>query len=372
MDKIIEGNTEYLKKLIDNSIQKYPLNDKKQGPESYWKPDLPSFFNAEDLKEFGITRSDQQYDEHQFLSDIANAINLRIIMIDAQSLNCTIFGHKSPFIYQSRSQRYGRRKKIPDHMFQMLDRRFSFMQDLEIPWIFLKQSVIDCHGGNSTKFLLVPIKIRRNPQDTKFTCDWRIGLPDGSFGGDALFFNQLYFIRAKTLEMHNIENNEKETKNYWPLWQVHPYDPTNEKILNTILDHLLQGSHFEKFGNLRIRLKCHGHSNRKRKRSGPNTTEQQNRRKTNKKRKKDVGQGPPFGIRVSGLPNRAMRREFWNDSMDQTLSSEDLDEDPDLALWLGRVSEGPEDDSEKIPEEDPAITLWSEKISKMRERLFSE
>ena len=346
MEKIIQGNTEYLQKLIDNSIQNY------QGPRSwYWQTGLPSFFNAEDLKEFGITRSDQQFDEHQFLSDIANAINLRIIMIDVQSLNCTIFGRGDPFIFQSRTQRYNGRKKIPGHMFQMLHRRFSFIKDLEIPWIFIKQSDIDSHGNKSTNFLLLPIKIRRkNPREIKYTCEWKIGLPDGSYGGDALFFNQLYFLRAKTLEMHNVENNE-ETK-----WQVHPCDTTNERTLNTIRDHLQQLTT--------------GHSNRKRKRSGPNNAEQENRRKINKKRKKDVGEGPSFGIRVSGLPNQAMRREFWNDSVDQTSSSEDLDEDPDLALWQGRVSKVPDEDSEKIPEEDPAITLWSEKISKMRERLF--
>ena len=241
------------------------------------------------------------------------------------------------------------------------------MQDLEIPWIFLSQSVNDCHGKTTTKFLLVPIEIRLHPREIKYTCDWKIRLPDRSFGEDALFFNQLYFIRAKSLEMHNIGNNEEETK-----WQVHPYGPTNGKTLNTILDHLLQKSQFEKYDKLKIRLKCRGHLNRKRKRSEPIIAEQENRRKINKKRKKDVGEGPPFGIRVGGLPNRAMRREFWNDSIDQTSSSEDLDEDPDLALWQGRVSKVPDEDSEKIPEEDPAITLWSEKISKMRERLFSE
>ena len=361
MEKIIQGNTEYLQKIIDNSIQKY------QGSRSwYCQTALPSFFNAEDLKEFGITTLDQQFDEHQFLSDIANAFNLRIIMIDVQSLNCTIFGRKDPFKYQSRTQRYNGRKKIPGHMFQMLNRRFSFIKDLEIPWIFIKQSDIDSHGNKLTNFFLLPIKIRRkNPSEIKYTCDWKIGLPDGSYGGDALFFNQLYFIRTKTLEMHSTENKEVETK-----WQVHGSDPTSEKMLNTILDHLLQGSHFEKHEKFKIRLKCLGHSNRKRKRSGPNIAEQENRQKINKKRKKDVGEGPPFGIRVSGLSNRAMRREFWNDSIDETSSSEDLDEDLDLALWQGRVSKVPEEDSEEIPEEDPAITLWSEKISKMREKLF--
>ena len=76
------------------------------------------------------------------------------------------------------------------------------------------------------------------------------------------------------------------------------------------------------------------------------------------------------------IPNRKRRRtEFFDEvnSTGQTSSSEDLEEDPDLALWKGRISKVPEEVADKEwvvdLEEDPAVTLWRDKIRKMRERL---
>ena len=88
-----------------------------------------------------------------------------------------------------------------------------------------------------------------------------------SFGHLGLILNQLYFIRAKTLEMHSIENETNLGFDNSIDWRVHSDDKENKRILNTISDHLLQDSNFEKFTNSEFGIQHKNASNRKRKRS---------------------------------------------------------------------------------------------------------
>ena len=232
-------------------------------------------------------------------------------------------------------------------------RSFSLMKGIEIPWIFLKQSDIDSQGNEFTEFLLLPIGIRGWTNEIKFTSDWKLGLPGGSFGRDGLFLNQLYFIRAKTIEMYNIETEPNFISEDEPVWRISPNDQWNAKLLNTILNHLVQGTNFERknWRGFHLRAKCE--PNRKRKLAENHIDPNQKRQRT----------------------------KFYDDadSIGQMSSNDDLDEDPDLALWQGRISEVPEEAPEEVAdkewvidlEEDPAVTLWREKIRKMRERLNS-
>ena len=88
-----------------------------------------------------------------------------------------------------------------------------------------------------------------------------------SFGHLGLILNQLYFIRAKTLEMHSIENETNLGFDNNINWRVHSDDKENKRILNTILHHLLQDSNFEKTTNSEFGIQHKNASNRKRKRS---------------------------------------------------------------------------------------------------------
>ena len=88
-----------------------------------------------------------------------------------------------------------------------------------------------------------------------------------SFGHLGLILNQLYFIRAKTLEMHSIENGTNLGFYSNINWRVHSDDRENKRILNTILDHLLQESNFEKCTNSEFGIQHKNATNRKRKRS---------------------------------------------------------------------------------------------------------
>ena len=361
MEKIIHDNKTYLNRLIASAFEMFPYYGPYREKERHWrgwKSDLRRFFNSKDLKNYGIK---QQHNDHQFLNDISSILNLRVITIDVHSLECTIFGPQKPFEY-SNTRKFAKevkknlKKKTRPRIFcgniyEVSLRSFSHMQDTEIPWIFLKRPEIDCHGNKFTDFLLLPIGIRGRTNEVKFTCDWKLGLPCGTFRRDALFLNQLYFIRGKTIEMHNIESETSLISEAEPVWRVHPNDEVNARLLNTILDHLVQGSNFERGTGFKLRRK--NEPNRKRKLAD-------NQNDPNQKRK---------------------RTKFYDDadSIGQMSSNDDLDEDPDLALWQGRISEVPEEAPEEVAdkewvidlEEDPAVTLWREKIRKMRERLNS-
>ena len=370
MEQIIHENTKYLNRLIASAVESFPYCGpyrEKQRHWRCWKSDLRSFFNPNDQKKYGF----EQYDDHRFLCEISSILNLRVITIDVNSLECTIFGPQKPFEYTNRrirernpqrimKEKNKRGKKIKNEIFcgnvrSVRWRRFSELQDIEIPWIFLKKSDIDCHGNEFNEFLLLPIRFNKmtiSGEEVIFTCDWKIGLEVGGFGKDALFFNQLYFIRAKTLEMHNIGNGTNLISEYDQDWRVHPHDQLNTRLLNTILNHLVQDTNFERGTGFKLRAKCE--SNRKRKRY-----ESQN------------------DVRGLHIPNRKRKRTEFVDEVDstgQTSSSEDLEEDPDLAVWQGKISEVSEEVANKEwvidLEEDPAVTLWRDKIRKMRERLI--
>ena len=361
MEQIIHENTQYLNRLIATSFERFPYYGpygEKERHWRYWKSDLRSFFNPDDQKNYGF----EQNDDHRFLCEISSILNLRVITIDVNSLECTIFGPQKPFEYMNGKLRYKERKKknkggtkCKNQIFcgnvrNVSLRKFNLLQDIEIPWIFLKKSDIDCHGNESNEFLLLPIRIHKmagTAEEVNFTCDWTIGMAGGAFGKDALLFNQLYFIRAKTLEMHNISNDINSIPEYEPDWRVHPNDQLNARLLNTILNHLVQDSNFERGTGFKLRAKC-----------------EPNRKRKNSENQNDV-------------PNRKRKRtEFIDevDSIGRSSSSEDLEEDPDLALWKGRISKVPEEVADKEwvvdLEEDPAVTLWRDKIRKMRDRLI--
>ena len=366
MEQIINENTQYLNRLIGSALEIFPYYGpykEKQRHWRCWKSNLRSFFNPDDQKNYGF----DQNDDHRFLCEISSILNLRVITIDVDSLECTIFGPLKPFEYMNRKIRYKQSKKknkggrkCKNQIFcgnvrNVSLRRFNLLQDSEIPWIFLKKSDIDCHGNESNEFLLLPIRIHKmagTAEQVNFTCDWTIGMAGGAFGKDALFFNQLYFIRAKTLEMYSISNDTNSISEYESDWRVHPHDQLNTRLLNTILNHLVQGTNFERRTGFKLRAKCE--PNRKRKRY-----ESQN------------------DVRGQPIPNRKRKRTEFVDEVDstgQTSSSEDLEEDPDLAVWQGKISEVSEEVADKDwvidLEEDPDVTLWRDKIRKMRERLI--
>ena len=371
MEQIINENTQYLKNLIAIAFETFPYygpygdTNGKQRHWRCWNSDLRSFFNPDDQKNYGF----DQNDDHRFLCEISSILNLRVITIDVNSLECTIFGPNSPFEYTDRKIRYRELhkewknkggRKCKNRIFcgdirNVSLRRFNLLQDTEIPWIFLKKSDIDCRGNQSNEYLLLPIRIHKmikTAEGVNFTCDWKLGLEGGAFGKDAIFFNQLYFIRAKTLEMHDIANETNLISDDEPVWRVHPNDEVNAIRLNTMLNHLIQGSNFERGTGFKLRAK--GETNRKRKRP---------------EHKDDV--------RLQHIPNRKRKRtEFMDeaDSTGQISSSDDLEEDHDLALWQGRISEVPEEVADKEwvvnLEENPDVTLWRDKIRKMRERLI--
>lgn len=355
---------QYLNRIIATAFETFPY----YGPykEKYrlwrcWKSDLRSFFNPIDQKNYSF----DQNDDHRFLCQISSILNLRMITIDVNSLDCTIFGPQKPFEYMNRKLHNKEMKKkskggknktklfCGDVRYVCL-KRFSQLQDIEIPWIFLKKSDINCRGNSYNEFLLLPIRMNRmiRAKEVNFTCDWTIGMAGGVFGKDALFFNQLYFIRAKTLEMRNIANETNLICDDEPVWQVNQNDEVNARLLNTILNHLIQGSNFERGTGFKLRRK--NEPNRKRKISGNDND-----------------------VRRQHSPNRKRKRtEFFDevDSTGQTQSSDDLEEDPDLPLWQGRITEVPEEVADKDwvidLEEDPDVTLWRDKIRKMRERLI--
>ena len=357
---------QYLNRLICSALEIFPYYGpykEKQRHWRCWKSELRSFFNPEDQKNYGL----DQNDDHRFLTEISSILNLRVITIDVDSLESTVFGPLNPFEYTNRRKRErimkkknkgGKNKNTTIFFSDVRNvslQRFSQLQDIEIPWIFLKKSDIDCHGNESNEFLLLPItinKVIKTAKEVNFTCDWKLGLEGGAFGNDAIFFNQLYFIRAKALEMHNIANETNLISEYEPDWRIHQHDVLNARRLNTMLNHLIQGSNFERGTGFNLRAKCE--PNRKRKMS-----ENHNE------------------VQGQHIPNRKRRRtEFFDEvnSTGQTSSSEELEEDPDLALWKGRISKVPEEVADKEwvvdLEEDPAVTLWRDKIRKMRERLI--
>ena len=372
MQQIINENTKYLNRHIASALEAFSYYGPYKAKERHWrcwKSDLRSFFNPDDQKNYGF----DQNDDHRFLCEISSILNLRVITIDVDSLECTIFGPQKPFEYkwinkaQRREQfseifkemgqmsKKNRRKKFNNQIFcgnvrQVCMRKFNLLQDTEIPWIFLKKTDIDCRGNESNEYLLLPIRIHKmikTAEEVNFTGDWKLGLEGGAFGKDAIFFNQLYFIRAKTLEMHDIANETNLISDDEPDWRVHIKDEENARRLNKILNHLVKGTNFERGTGFKLRAK--GATNRKRK-----SSESQN-----------------------DIPNRKCKRtEFFDDadSTGQTPSSDDLEEDQDLALWQGRISEVPEEEANKDwvidQEEDPDVTLWRDKIRKMRERLI--
>ena len=102
----------------------------------------------------------------------------------------------------------------------------------------------------------------------KYLNEWRLGQSfQDSFGHLGLILNQLYFIRAKTLEMHSIENETTLGFDKSIDWRVHSDDQENKRILNTILHHLLQDSNFEKNVDSEFGIQHKKASKRKRKRS---------------------------------------------------------------------------------------------------------
>ena len=123
-----------------------------------------------------------------------------------------------------------------------------------------------------TEFCLLPMSFggpkKQKYGNIKYLNEWKLGQSfEDSFGHLGLILNQLYFIRAKTLEMHNIENETNLGLDNSIDWRVHSDDKENKRILNTILDHLLQDSNFEKCTNSELGLQHKNASNRKRKRS---------------------------------------------------------------------------------------------------------
>ena len=360
MQQIINENTKYLNRIIASAFEAFPYcgpYKEKQRHRRCWKSDLRSFFNPDDQKNYGF----DQNDDHRFLCEISSILNLRVITIDVNSLDCTIFGPQKPFEYMNRKLHYKEMKKKSKggknktklfcvNVRYVSLQRFSQLYDIEIPWIFLKKSDINWRGNSYNEFLLLPIRMNRmirTAKEVNFTCDWTIGMAGGAFGKDALFFNQLYFIRAKTLEMYNLENDPDWISEAEPVWRVHKDDQYNRRLLNTILNHLVQGSNCERVTGFYLRAK--GDKNRKRKRCENRNDVQNHKRK---------------------------RTKFLDetDSTGQTSSSDDLEEDQDLALWQGRISEVPEEEANKDwvidQEEDPDVTLWRDKIRKMRERLI--
>ena len=177
MEHIINENTKYLNRLIASAFESFPYYGpyrEKPRRGRCWKSDLRSFFNPNDQKNYGF----EQNDDHRFLCEISSILNLRVITIDVNSLECTIFGPQNPFEFMNKKALHRKHfkkmnnkerkkfKKLKHQIFcgnvsQVSFRKFNMMQDIGIPWIFLKKSDIDFHGNESTEFLLLPIIIHK-------------------------------------------------------------------------------------------------------------------------------------------------------------------------------------------------------------------